>query len=313
MDISKYSPEEFNYEKEKIIDDYKTILKSSEKPKAYILGGQSGAGKSFLANKIKEELNDNVVVINGDEYRKLHPRFKELENVYGKDSVLHTQEFSGKMTEALINELSNSKYNLIIEGTLRTSEVPLKTANLLKDKQYQVELNVIAVKPIISYLSTINRYYKNLVEGNIARATPKEHHDLIVENIGKNLEVIKRAGVFDNIKIYNRPMEALYENKNDINPKDVIEEFFEEDYDFDEINTINKIIDYIKKSLFKLYGENEINKIIQQLENGIGSYDNKVPRKKVEDISQELSEKIKESKEKYQTNKEKNNKEKKER
>lgn len=42
------------------------------------------------------------------------------------------------MTEALIDSLSRIEYNLVIEGTLRTAEVPLKTAELLRQRSYGV-------------------------------------------------------------------------------------------------------------------------------------------------------------------------------
>lgn len=58
--------------------------------------------------------------------------YKLLE-VYGDEYVSKTAKFSSEMTEVLIKELSDKNYNLIIEGTLRTSEVPLNTAKLLKD------------------------------------------------------------------------------------------------------------------------------------------------------------------------------------
>lgn len=44
-------------------------LFSLEQPIGVLLGGQPGAGKSFATMEIKERLNDNVLVINGDEFR----------------------------------------------------------------------------------------------------------------------------------------------------------------------------------------------------------------------------------------------------
>lgn len=44
-------------------------------------------------------------------------------------------------------------YNLIIEGTLRTSEVPMATAKLLRECGYGVSLALMAVKPEISLVS----------------------------------------------------------------------------------------------------------------------------------------------------------------
>ena len=42
--------------------------------------------------------------------------------------------FAGKMVEAVIDKLSSLKYNLIIEGTLRSAAVPINTATLLNLK-----------------------------------------------------------------------------------------------------------------------------------------------------------------------------------
>ena len=44
------------------------------------------------------------------------------------------------MVEYLVDELSKKGYHLLIEGTLRTTEVPRKTAQLLTTKGYQVSL-----------------------------------------------------------------------------------------------------------------------------------------------------------------------------
>ena len=66
------------------------------------------------------------------------------------------------MVEYLVDELSKQGYHLLIEGTLRTTEVPRKTAQLLITKGYQVSLALIATKPELSYLSTLIRYDRTL-------------------------------------------------------------------------------------------------------------------------------------------------------
>lgn len=50
-----------------------------QNPKGFVLGGQPGAGKSILIEKIKKELNSNVIVINGDDYRKYHPDYTKFQ------------------------------------------------------------------------------------------------------------------------------------------------------------------------------------------------------------------------------------------
>lgn len=178
--------------------------------KAYLLGGQSGAGKTNLHKLIASELEKNVIIINGDEYRSLHPRFVELNAKYGADSVSHTAEWAGKMTEALINSLSVMGYNLIIEGTLRTSQVPLRTAKLLRDRGYAVSLALMAVKPEISLISCQIRYQLMRIAGTTPRATDPAHHNKIVEDIVGNLGVLEESGLFDSIRLFTRGSAQLF-------------------------------------------------------------------------------------------------------
>ena len=118
-----------------------------DKPKAILLGGQSGAGKTVIHRIKQKEFQGNIIIIDGDSYRSQHPNYLALQEKYGKDSVDYTKGFAGKMVESLVTELSHLGYNLLIEGTLRTIDVPKETAQHLKSKGYEVQLVIIATKP----------------------------------------------------------------------------------------------------------------------------------------------------------------------
>ncbi|MDD6488320.1 MAG: zeta toxin family protein [Clostridia bacterium] len=208
MDMN-YTEKEFLHSYYQIFNDAIKNIKPVNCPTAYILGGQPGAGKTSIQFNIKNN-DKNVYVINADAYRKYHPLFSEIQCKYGDDSPKYTQPFVNAVTEKLIQELSNEKYNLIVEGTLRTAAVPMKTAKELKEKGYSVELCVMAVKPEISFESTVLRYENALSMGEIPRATSKEHHDLVVGNITDNLDVIYDSNIFDCIKIFTRDKGCIY-------------------------------------------------------------------------------------------------------
>ncbi|MFV8214338.1 zeta toxin family protein, partial [Streptococcus pluranimalium] len=124
--------------------------------------------------------------------------------------------FAGKMVEQLVDELSTQGYHLLIEGTLRTTQVPRQTAQLLSSKGYQVSLAVIGTKPELSYLSTLIRYEElYAIDPTQARATPKEHHDGIVENLVDNLKELESEKLFDRIQIYQRDRTCIYDSTID--------------------------------------------------------------------------------------------------
>ena len=235
-----YTNEELELVFQKILKMYMSSYSSSKNPKVFLLGGQPGAGKSGLENMLN--LKDEYISISGDDYREYHPRFKEINLEYGKEASKYTQQWAGQITEKLIEKLAKEKYNLIIEGTLRTAQLPLKEANRFKKLGYEVELHVLAVKPEKSYLGTLLRYEEMIKQGKIPRMTPKEHHDLVVNNIGDNLEIIYNSKAFDNIKLFDRENNLLYNYKEnyDINPKNILENEFNSEWKLEEIKNFRE-------------------------------------------------------------------------
>lgn len=200
----------------------KKSLRREERPRAFLLGGQSGAGKTTLHKVLNREFDRNVVVVNGDEYRALHPRFIELDERYGADSVSYTAPWAGAMIEALIDTLSMAGYNLIVEGTLRTASVPMGTAQLLRSRGYSVSLALMAVKPEISLVSCQIRYEEMRLSGQVPRATDPAHHDKIIKEIVGNLSTLEESGLFDEIRLYSRAKELLYPAGKDGSASDAL-------------------------------------------------------------------------------------------
>lgn len=213
-DIESYSSKDFDKALERTIDLLTFNKNISNTPHAVILGGQSGAGKTTIHRVKMMESKGDYIVIDGDTYRAQHPHFRELQEKYGVDSVDYTKVFAGQMVEAVIDKLSSLKYNLIIEGTLRSAAVPINTATLLKSKGYTVDFCLIATKPELSYLTTQLRYLEMMIVDPLqARATPKDHHDGIVKSLVANITELEQSGVFESVQVYKRDLEQVYNSK----------------------------------------------------------------------------------------------------
>ena len=214
QDIESYSSEDFDKALERTIDLLIFNKNISSTPHAVILGGESGAGKTTIHRVKMMEYKGDYIVIDGDTYRAQHPHFRELQEKYGVDSVDYTKAFAGKMVEAVIDKLSSLKYNLIIEGTLRSAAVPIYTATLLKSKGYTVDFCLIATKPELSYLTTQLLYLEMMIVDPLqARATPKDHHDDIVKSLVSNSNELEQSGLFESIQVYKRDLEQVYNSK----------------------------------------------------------------------------------------------------
>lgn len=216
MTLAEYSEAEFQKALRRNIRALTRGKTISSTPKAVLLGGQSGAGKTTIHRIKQKEFQGNIIIIDGDSFRSQHPNYLALQEEYGKYSVDYTKDFAGKMVEHLIGELSKQSYHLLIEGTLRTTEVPRKTAQLLKSRGYQVSLALIATKPELSYLSTLIRYEElYAIDPNQARAIPKEYHDGIVEHLVDNLRELENDKLFNRIQIYQRDRHCVYDSETD--------------------------------------------------------------------------------------------------
>lgn len=212
-------------------DTYKQIKKilldsknRENYPSAAIVGGQPGSGKSVLSRYIQSQ-DPNTIIIDGDAIRAYHPHLNELEKEYGTDYPKVTQPFVNKAVEQLIGELSKEKYNLIIEGTLRDINVPLKTARELEEKDYLVELYIVATSKEQSWQSTLDRGRELEEEGKMPRYVDKEHHDKVVNSLPTTVEELANSDVFYNVIIMRRDQTILYDRDEtpDLNPKDIME------------------------------------------------------------------------------------------
>ena len=116
---------------------------SQNKRCVIFLGGQPGSGKSTFVDQ--DDVFLQYIKINGDEYRKFHPRYKDIVTYDIDNMPERTQGFVNECVERLIQDLSNEGYNLIIEGTLRNPEVTITTCNMLKGIGYRTDMYVLAV------------------------------------------------------------------------------------------------------------------------------------------------------------------------
>ena len=220
---------------------------SGKTPFAYLLAGQPGAGKSVLSDKIINQHGRNVIVINGDDYRRYHPCYRELYKIYGANYVKKTSSFSAAVVQRCINEFSDNQYNMIIEGTGRTYEVPRNTADLLASKGYKIEMGVIAARPEVSLLSTIKRFFQMESNNTVPRATAIEAHDIVVENLPENLNKLYNTPSISRIRIMDREAVLLYDSaESNSSPGDALFDYWSRPWTDVELHTVLSEIETLK-------------------------------------------------------------------
>lgn len=208
---SDFSKDDFNKAFFELYNILTRNITCSTKKNAYILGGQPGSGKSAFYNNILS-LSEQYIQINGDQYRKFHPRYHEIVKCDIENYAQRTQMFANAMVEKMISTLSAENYNMVIEGTLRDPNVPIKTCNKLRNCGYKTNLVIIACDTEKSWESTIERAKIMQEIGEKPRIVPIDKYNDIVNNFIKNAQIIDDTDCFSNIAVVNRFNKILYKS-----------------------------------------------------------------------------------------------------
>ena len=217
-------------------------------PHAIILAGQPGSGKTVLSKMYFSRFSNDIAFVNGDDYRNQHPHYQELHRIFGTDSVSMVSPFSNEIANRLISAYSDLRFNLIVEGTGRTVEVPKSTAEQLTEKGYSVEMAVLATRPEVSLASTLLRYYRMSIAGILPRATAISAHDLVVGVLPKNLDILATVPQISRISIWDREQQAIYDSsRSSRHPSEALKEYWNAAWSNEEIQSAEESIRKLKE------------------------------------------------------------------
>ena len=152
-------------------------FKENENPVVIFLAGQPASGKGQLKN----EVDNNFLIVDVDDFRKYHPDYFKLYKKHGKESAKYTHDFASEVADELIKKGADLKINILIDGTLKNFEKPFERASYLKEKNYICEIRAVVTKPEKSALANLLRYEELLERKRIPRLAPREVHDECVK------------------------------------------------------------------------------------------------------------------------------------
>ncbi len=141
-----FTEKEFNQAFKEVWQDIiKNAQPNQAMPIGIVTGGAPGSGKSAFILEAQQKFNKNIIAINGDEFRIYHPRFEKIASLAKGDFPIYTGSFAGKMVEKVLEEAIKQRYNIIVEGTFRTANTPIKTLQDMKAAGYKTIVKVKAV------------------------------------------------------------------------------------------------------------------------------------------------------------------------
>lgn len=213
-EVSKYAMESAYKDVER---DALTRTTPQENPKAILLGGQPGAGKSALAAEAIRELraNGGAVVIDADRMREENPRYKQLSRDDPQHAADRTQKEAGEWATRLTLAAVENRRNLVVDGTMRSPENIRDLTARLKEHGYEVEARVLAVNPETSMTRARLRFEEQVAERGTGRFVNKEQHDNAYAGMVESVRALERDKLADSVRVYDANQRQIYENSQE--------------------------------------------------------------------------------------------------
>ena len=251
----KLSDEEYNEKYNLIKKIFFKDKTSMNRPIAIIVGGQTGAGKGLLISNAKKQFeDDNVIIINSDEFKPFHPKASEIAEKYSTYFTKVTDQETNTWTSNLFDEAIQNKYNIIFEGTMKNTRI-ISTIQKLQENGYKVIVKALAVPSPDSLTAIHERYEEQLQTKGWGRLVTIEHHDESYNGMPKTINEIEKQEAFDELDIYSKD----FNNNLSLEYKHIKNEKINNVYDSAEDaimqirnEKMNKIIDNIKIRIDKL-------------------------------------------------------------
>jgi len=211
-EVSKYTLESAYKSVER---DALERTEQQERPRAILLGGQPGAGKSELTAEAVRELKaaGGAVVIDADRMREENPRYKALSKEDPQNAADRTQKEAGEWATRLTMTAAENGRNLVVDGTMRNPDNIRDLTTRLKAEGYEVEARVLAVGAETSMTRARLRFEEQVAERGSGRYVNQGQHDNAYEGMPRTVATLERDKLVDAIKVYDANQRPIYENR----------------------------------------------------------------------------------------------------
>lgn len=172
-------------------------------PTLVFVSGQTGCGKTQVIKMLKNE-NPDQVIYSFDEIRAMHPNYQQAVKELNGDTHAALFPDTDWACKGLLDYCRKNRLNVVKEASMRRKEDIIDTAEAFSNSGYSIDIRLMAVPSIDSYVGTLERYVAQLSEGLNARWITREAHDVTFNKIPETLKYLIDERMFDKMIIYKR-------------------------------------------------------------------------------------------------------------
>lgn len=185
------------------------------RPKAILLGGQPGAGKSTLGQQAAHEMaqRGGAVWIDPDQLREYNPQYWTLLHEDPLHAADKTHPLAADWSKRLTRAGMDNQRNLVIDGTLRNTDDIQRLTQMLHDHGYEIDVRVIAVNDNVSMARSRLRFEKQVAETGAGRFVNLEQHDEAYQKIPDTIAMLEQQPYINDMTVYNADQQPIYSSR----------------------------------------------------------------------------------------------------
>ncbi len=185
-----------------------------DKPRAIIIAGQPGAGKTAFTEAAQAELADKggSVVIDPDALRERHPGYEPFLHQNDKTAAERVHPDASQWAKELRQDAIEGRRNIVLDATLNDKDKARELLGQLRGAGYQIEVRALAVHQRDSRQGIQARYENAREAGSPARWVPDAIHDEAYKGMPVAVGHIEHNGLADKVTVMRRDGTAIYRN-----------------------------------------------------------------------------------------------------
>jgi predicted ABC-type ATPase len=189
--------------------------KPQERPRAIVLGGQPGSGKSVLAAEAISELRarGGAILIDADRMREQNPEYKQLSRQDPQNAADRTHKEAATWATRLTVVAIDNKRDLVVDGTLRDPANLRDLTARLKESGYEVEARIMAVNPETSLVRARLRFEEQVSEVGTGRFVNQKQHSTAYRGVASTVAVLEHEKLVGKVTLYDAHQRPVYENR----------------------------------------------------------------------------------------------------